>query len=92
MLQISHHNTEINICTHWHGYFGLTSPEKPNMGKPVEKLRVLLLCSNEIIWVQLDAKDRNPTDKNSKEKSCDEFPHLIGKSRLWPQLKLSCPN
>ena len=44
--------------------FGQMSPEKPNAGKPVQQLRVLLLSSCEKFWVQLDAESGYPTEKN----------------------------
>jgi len=33
----------------WHSYFWTNVPEKPNEGKPVQQMRVLLLCSSEIL-------------------------------------------
>ena len=53
------------------------SPEKL-----VQQLRVSLLCSSEIIRVQLDAETGNPTEKNWQEKSSEEFPHSTGKLKL----------
>ena len=36
--------------------FGQNSLEKPNLGKPMQQMMVLLLSNSEIIWAQLDAE------------------------------------
>lgn len=53
------------------------SLEKPNVGKPMQQMRVLLLSSNERFWAQLDAKIWQYYREKCWKKYSEEFssPH-----------------